>query len=101
MDEVFEAAKAADPPAEAMRYEQSAFRLLVTLCRELQRRAGDGPFYLGCRTAGRLLGVEHTTAWRWLYLMVSDGLLVVAERGAQAGGQNRATRYFYVGGDGV
>ena len=41
-------------------------QLLVGICRELQRRAGDAPFFLGCRTAAELLGVEHNTAARWL-----------------------------------
>ena len=40
--------KDADAPIEAQQYEQASLRLLVKLCRELQRAAGDGPFFLSC-----------------------------------------------------
>ena len=96
MDEILERARHAEPPPEAMRYEQGKVRLLVSMCRELQQDAGDSPFYLGCRTAGRLLDVDHTTAWRWLFLLQSDGLLTLVERGGQTGSRYRATRYRYV-----
>ena len=99
MDLIFEQAKRSNPPAAAMRYEQSGLRQLVTLCRELQRHAGDGPFYLGCRTAGRLLGVDHTRAWRWLFLLKADGVLHESEKGEIAGKRYRATRYRYIGDD--
>ena len=95
MHDILERAKSAPPPTEAMGYEHDKLRLLVSMCRELQRHAGDGPFYLGCRTAGRLLDVNHTTAWRWLFLLESDGLLSVVERGGQTGSRYRATRYRY------
>jgi len=81
-------------PKVAERFEQPALRLLVSLCCELQRDAGAGPFYLSCRTAGRLLNVEHTTAARWLYLLVQSGILIEVEKGSQR--HNRATRYRYV-----
>ena len=96
MDQVLERIKDAQEPAAARAYELPGLRLLVALCCALQRSARDAPFFLSCRTAGRLLDVDHTTAWRWLYLMVSDGLLEVAERGQP--GQKRATRYRYVAG---
>ena len=57
---------AGDPPKISEQFEQPSLRLLVALCRELQRRAGDGSFFLDCRSAGKLLGVDHVTAWRWL-----------------------------------
>lgn len=91
---IFEAAKAVEPPAVALEYEQPELRLLVILCRELQRAAGDRPFYLSCRTAGRLLGVDHATAWRWLFLLKADGVLDEVCKGSQAG--RKATRYRYL-----
>lgn len=91
LDLALERAEAVDPPAEAMRYEQPALRLLASLCRELQRNAGEGPFFLSCRTAARMLGVDHTTAWRWLFLLGHDGLLRVVE----AGTKTKAARYRY------
>ena len=74
-------------------------RQLVTLCRELQRHAGDGPFFLGCRTAGRLLDVDHATASRWLFLLKSEGVLLESEKGGKGRGRYRATRYRYVAAD--
>jgi hypothetical protein len=62
------------PPA-AMVYEQEGVRRLVALCNQLQRAAGQATFFLACRTAGALLGVDHTTAWRWLRLLEVDGVL--------------------------
>ena len=61
---IFEKAKGRPLPQAARQYESPGVRLLVALCQELQRAAGDEPFFLGCRTAGRLLKVDHTTAWR-------------------------------------
>jgi hypothetical protein len=95
MDVALDRAKAAQPPPEALSYEQPALRRLVGLCRELQRGAGDGVFFLACRTAGRLLGVNYSTAWRWLSLLESDRLLCVVERGQP--GVYRATRFKYRG----
>ena len=95
MEETFKRAKSATPPPEATRYDQTKVKLLASLCRELQRDAGKGPFFLSCRTAGRLLEVDHTTAWRWLMvLFVQDGLLEVTERGRPGG--RRATRFRYI-----
>lgn len=80
------------PAAEA--YGLDGIRTLVALCRELQRAAGEGPFYLSTRTAGRLLQVDHSTAWRWLFLLENDGVLSVVQRGSQ--GTRKATRYRYL-----
>lgn len=92
---LFARAAGSSLPEVASQYEQAGLRLLVSLCREMQRTCGDGPFYLSCRTAGRLLHVEHTTAWRWLFLLESDHVLDVAERGGSK--TQRATRYRYLG----
>lgn len=97
MDVILERAKSAEPLAEAMMFEQPALRLLVSVCRELQENTGDAPFFLGCRTAGRLIGVDHVTAWRWLDLMHCAGLLTLVELGRKCGGRNIASRYYYVG----
>ena len=99
MDVIFERVAASNPPEVALRYEQRQLRQLVSLCRELQRHSGSDPFYLGCRTAGRLLGVDHTTAWRWLFLLKAEGVLRESEKGGQGEHRHRATRYFYEGDD--
>ncbi len=95
MSQIFSAAVQAEVPEIAAEYEQDGLRLLVALCRELQRAAADGPFYLSCRTAGRLLNVDHTTAWRWLFLLEQNEVLRVVSRGSQA--SRRASRYRYLG----
>ena len=90
-------AMAAAVPDAAKRYEQRPLRLLVAICRELQRTAGNDVFFLSCRTGGRLVGVDHTTANRWLFLLVADGILAEVEKGDRA--KRRASRYRYVATD--
>lgn len=98
LDVILERAKSAEPPTEAMIFEQPKARLLVSVCRELQEDSGDAPFFLGCRTAGRLVGVDHVAAWRWLDLMQCAGLLTLVERGRKCRGRNIASKFYYVGG---
>jgi hypothetical protein len=77
-------------PEPAKRYEHPGVPLLAAVCRELQRTAGVEPFFLGCRTAAKLVGgVTHATAWRWL--PEHDGLIVVVEKADHV--HRRATRY--------
>jgi hypothetical protein len=77
-------------------YDQTELRDLAGLCRELQTIMGDKPFFLSVRTAGRLLNVDPTTAWRWLFVLEQDGLIATIEKGNAATG--RASRFRYVGG---
>jgi hypothetical protein len=93
MVEVMERVRLADAPVEALQFEQEEVRLLVAICRELQRSSGGQPFFLSCRTAGSLLGVNHKQAWRWLFLLVEEGILRVVHKGQQ--GSGRATRFCY------
>ena len=95
MTKLFEVAKQSPTPQAALRYEQGGLRLLVALCRELQRVSGDKPFFLGCRTAGSLLGVKHVTAWRWLILLAHDKIVEEVEKGDRA--HRRASRFRYLG----
>lgn len=83
-----------DPPSIAQQYEQQQLRSLVSLRRELQRNSGTNPFFLSVRTAGRLLATEHTKAWRWLWLLEQDGVLLATERGSKA--TRKATRFRYL-----
>jgi hypothetical protein len=82
-------------PEAAEQFEQEKFKILVSLCRELQRNAGAGEFYLSCRTAGRLIGVCHTHANNWLFLMVQLGVLEEVIKGSAL--TQRASRYRYLG----
>ena len=55
--------------------------------------AGDGAFFLSCRTAGRLLDVDRMTAWRWLFLLEQDGLIEKTATGTLAKRQAREFRF--------
>lgn len=78
-------AKAGALPGAAKDYEHPALRLLVALCRELQRHAVDRPFFLSCEDAAQLLGdgahPSPMTVWRWLGGLVRDGVLSLEKRG--------------------
>jgi hypothetical protein len=95
MTQVLEAACRSQVPEVAMQFEQDELRLLVAVCREAQRRAGDGPFFLSCRMAGELVGVPFKLAWRWLRHLVDEEILDEVSPGSLAG--NRAARYRYLG----
>lgn len=81
------------PPAVALRYPDPRVRQLIGLCRELQRLAGTNAFFLDCRTCGRLLGVEYTTAWRWLRLLCVEGVLELVSQGSQRAMKANEYRY--------
>jgi hypothetical protein len=75
-------------PKVAGEYRSPEVQLLVGLCRELQREAGDGPFFLATSTAARVLGLtdrngkpDRKRAWRWLQGLVRDGVLQLVDRG--------------------
>jgi len=94
MSEALARAAAAKLPVVALKYEQQELRLLVSLCRELQKGSKDKPFFLSCRKAGTELGVDHTTANRWFFLLVQDGVLELVRKGSEASG--KASRYRYI-----
>jgi hypothetical protein len=93
LDSLLARAKAGPMPKEASGYEQPKLRLQVALCRELQREAGKGHWFLGCRTAAALLGIDDTTAYRWLFLLEQDGLLERVETGSKAARKASEWRY--------
>lgn len=95
MDDVLERAEATDPPACAAEYEEPKAKLLVSVCRELQRGSGDCPFFLSVRKAGELVGIDPTTASRWFKAFVADRVLRLEEKGAKGGG--KASRFRYIG----
>lgn len=91
MTQILANADASELPPVAELYDCPLTHRLIKLCRELQRAAGDGPFFLSCRTAGELLGVDHNTAWKRLRMLESDDVLKATARGTKT----RATRYMY------
>jgi hypothetical protein len=98
MEQIFEKAVKLEPPNVAVeKYPANPkVQILVSLCRELQRAAGENPFYLAARTAGRLLGVSHMQANRWLFLLESDGILRIVCKGGTAETARKATRFKYI-----
>jgi hypothetical protein len=98
MAKVFERALLSSPPAvAAAKYPgHRELQLLAALCRELQRAAGDGVFFISCRKAGELLGVSQAQAGRWLWLLNHDGIIRTIQKGGTAKSARRATRYRYM-----
>ncbi|MDP1797418.1 MAG: bifunctional DNA primase/polymerase [Planctomycetaceae bacterium] len=78
-------------PVIAERYGIHGIKLLVGLCEALQRASGAGSFFLACRTAGRLLGISHVQAHRWLWLLLHDRVIVCVKPGTK----KKAARYRY------
>jgi hypothetical protein len=95
IESAFAVAAASIPPAAAVAISSNPkVHLLAALCAELQRIAGTEQFYLDCRTAGRLLDVDHSTANRWLYLLNVEGIVREESKGSHE--THRASRFRYV-----
>jgi hypothetical protein len=93
---IFAEAVKTDPPKCAEPFaDEPKVVLLIALCRELQRQQKRKPFYLDCRTAGRLLDVSHTTAYKWLKGIESDGIIKTVRKGDRA--KRKATEFKYLG----
>jgi hypothetical protein len=90
---MYEKAISKKPPKCADMYQQSQLKALVALCRELQRVAGEEPFFLAGRVAAEQIGVDHKTAARWLKMLCMDRVLELAERGTR----HQASEYRYRG----
>lgn len=94
MAQIFQNAVKADRPQIALDLypTNDKAQLLVALCRELQRATVEGPFYLSCRTAGRLLDMPFKRASRYLFMLRQEGILEEVKKGS---GFN-ASRYRYI-----
>jgi hypothetical protein len=69
--------------------------LLAGLCRELQERAGNKPFFLIGRVAANLIGRAPTTVAWWLRAFRTLRILQLVEQGTQ----RRGSRYRYIAKD--
>ena len=98
MTQIFEKAIQLEPPKVAIeKYpNHNKLKILVSLCSELQQAAGQTPFFLSVRTAGRLLGVSPMQVSRWFFLLESDGIIRVVAKGGTAENPRKATRYLYI-----
>jgi hypothetical protein len=72
------------PPILIKLYGEGPVILLALLCQELQKIVGDKEFFLDCRTAARLIGTDHTAAWRYLEVLCVDGFLKPGAKGSNA-----------------
>ncbi len=88
---------ASPPPPEANRYDSPKLKTLVHLCYELQKLAGDSPFFLSVRDAARAIGLSakslHAVS-AFMHGLHRDGIIEPVEI-SNSGGR-RATRYRYV-----
>ncbi len=87
-------------PVESVDYDRKELRDLVALCRELHEENFPEPFFLACRTVGALFRVDSKTAWRWLFLLESDGWIQTVEKGRETLDGGWATRYRYLSDEG-
>lgn len=89
--ERIEMAEAIPENIAALGYQEKGYRL-ICICEQLQRHAGDKPFFLAARQAGELIDAHFTDASKILYALVADGVLELVRRGAG----KVASRYRYI-----
>ncbi len=98
MARIFETAIQLEPPQIAVeKYpDNTKLKILVSLCRELQKAAGDSAFFLSVRTGAKLLNTYPMEVSRWLWLLETDGILKVVAKGGTAENPRKATRFRYL-----
>lgn len=93
MDRIIEEIDMTEPAPESLQklgYGDKAL-LLCRICKQLQRNAGENPFFVSARQAGKLVGLHYSDASKVLYAMVGDNVLALVKKGAG----NQASRYRY------
>lgn len=99
LTEVWSAANQKTVPAIASQYYLPAMRQLVMLCAELQVAAGTGTFFLSCRHAAEITGVNYRRSSRCLAKLEKDGVLLRISTGTVGRSPNaKANEYRYIGG---
>lgn len=93
MAEVVEAARSSPPPDCASRFESPKTVHLICICRELQKRQGDAPFYLAARAAGEAIGLGKDSANKLIQMLADEKILFRTYRGHSG----RASEYVYLG----
>ncbi len=99
MTQIFERAKQAQPPKIAvdLHPDNKPLQLFITMCRELQQEAGQGPFFLACRTGGKYFEVSPMAISRWFFLLEIENIVELMEKGGTESNPRKASRYKYVG----
>jgi hypothetical protein len=89
----YERAKEMEPPAKVSAISNKGVRLLASLCRALQERAGDHPIMLHQASIARLFGhSDHRNISHWIKALKTLGVLRIAKRWSLG----KSQRYFYV-----
>jgi hypothetical protein len=94
LDLAFTRAKAGPLP-EVPSFSDKRIRLLVAICRELQKMTGANPFYLPTRKLGGILGAHWTQVARWLRALEFLGIIRLAPGEVRRRGGIRSPRYYY------
>lgn len=87
-------AKAAPLP-EVPSFSDKRVRLLVSICRELQKMTGANPFYLPTRKLGDVLEIHWTRVAKWLRALEVLGIIRLAPGEVRRRGGTRSPRYHY------
>jgi putative DNA primase/helicase len=102
LQQVLDQARQEDPPKAASFYKSEEVRLVISLCRQLQRKVGDHPFFLSTSNLACLFNwiiqdrePDCKKAWRIMDGLARDGVLEITERGDAK--RRRAHRYRYLG----
>lgn len=93
MTMILQQADSATLPKCAEQYDSPITHRLIRLCRELQRAAGDGPFFISCRKLAELFGIDKDTANRRLHMLEEDHIIKKVGKHTAY----RARRYRYIG----
>ena len=94
LDLAVSCAKAAPLP-EVPSFSDKRIRLLVAICRELQKMTGANPFYLPTRKLGEILGAHWTQVARWLRALEVLDIIHLALGEIRRRGGTRSPRYHY------
>jgi hypothetical protein len=96
MMQIVDKARAAALPACGQKYGSEDLRLFVKVCRELQRAAGSGPFFLTVRALEEA-GIPRSRVHSWLRGLARDGVLLPVSKGRY--NTHRGSEFRYIGGD--
>jgi hypothetical protein len=95
LKEALERARAnPNPPPECALVSDPQKKLLIGLCYELQRQAGNEPFFVSARDCEKLLGQPWRTCAYWLNGFVVLGILQIVEKADKK--RRRSTRFRYI-----
>jgi len=93
LNEAYERARTNPSPPEADLVNGPERKLLVSLCAELQKQAGNNPFFISTRDCGRLLSRPWNTMATWLNAFTVLGIITPVEKAKRS--TFRATRFRY------